>query len=351
MTGKNSTIFSIDPLRDPRWASFVDRHPRSSVFHTKGWLESLVKTYGYQAVAFTSSPPNEPLSNGTVCCLVESWLTGHRLVSLPFSDHCEPLVNGPEELDSLLRILTQQQANCGWRYVELRPRSAYGRARSGFPQGRSFCFHSLDLRGSLDEILCNFHKDCVQRKIQRAEREGLRHEEGNSVPLLKKFYHLQVLTRRRHHLPPQPMVWFRNLMDCLGDQLKFRVASKDGRAVASILTLQHKNTLVYKYGCSDAKYHNMGGMPFLFWKAIQEAKQGGLEVFDLGRSCCDNPGLIAFKDHWGATRSTLTYLRYPAQQNSSTDKDHREQIAKHVIAHAPDKILTLTGKLFYRHMG
>ena len=40
------------------------------------------------------SPPDEPLENGFLFCRVESWLTGRRLVSLPFSDHCEPLCKG-----------------------------------------------------------------------------------------------------------------------------------------------------------------------------------------------------------------------------------------------------------------
>ena len=30
---------------------------------------------------------------------MKSWLTGRRLVSLPFSDHCEPLVDSEEDLD------------------------------------------------------------------------------------------------------------------------------------------------------------------------------------------------------------------------------------------------------------
>ena len=50
------------------------------------------------------------------------------------------------------------------------------------------------------------------------------------------------------------------------------------------------------------------------WKAIQEAKNDQLDEFDMGRSDCDNPGLIAFKDRWGAARSTLSYLRYPLRQ-------------------------------------
>ena len=130
--------------------------------------------------------------------------------------------------------------------------------------------------------------------------------------MLSSFYGLLRLTRRRHGLPPQPLAWFRNLVACLGDGLTIHVASKDGVPIAGILTLSFKKTMVYKYGGSDARHHSLGGMPFLFWRAIQEAKARGIEELDLGRSDLDQPGLIAFKDHLGATRTTLTYYTSPA---------------------------------------
>jgi len=46
----------------------------------------------------------------------------------------------------------------------------------------------------------------------------------------------------------------------------------------------------YKYGCSDQKFNNLGGTPFLLWKTIAEAKSKGATEFDLGRSerrACD----------------------------------------------------------------
>ena len=57
------------------------------------------------------------------------------------------------------------------------------------------------------------------------------------------------------------MSWFRNLLDCLGDQATIHLAYKEKEPVASICTLHFKRTLVYKYGCSDEKAHNLGGMP------------------------------------------------------------------------------------------
>src|SRR5262245_48008469 len=94
-------VHAFDPLHEPRWLEFVTSHPSASIFHTPGWLESLRRTYHFEPVALTTSAPGLPLRNALVFCPVRSWLTGARLVSLPFSDHCEPLVDDADELRAL----------------------------------------------------------------------------------------------------------------------------------------------------------------------------------------------------------------------------------------------------------
>ena len=347
-----SAINRIDPLKDPRWPEFLQTHPHASIFHTPGWLEALRRTYGYEPIAFTTSSSTQGLADGLLFCCINSRFTGRRLVSLPFSDHCEPLTNTLENLTEFLRFLEQNLKKEKWRYVELRPLNSLGNTVAGFQQNQTSYIHILNLIPSQDEIFRSFHKDSIQRKIRRAEREGLMYEEGRSEPFLDQFYQLLLHTRRRHQLPPQPRAWFRNLIDCLGDQLKIRVASKDGQPMASILTLQFKDVMVYKYGCSDARYHNLGPMHLLFWKTIQEAKNNGLKGFDLGRSDADNLGLVEFKDRWGATRSTLDYLRYPAAiVKSDLREGWKARVAKQLFLHMPDGFLEAAGKLLYRHVG
>jgi len=112
--------YQLDPTKDARWAELVERHPNASVFHTVGWLEALKRTYGYEPVAFTTSSPTGALNNGMVFCRVKSWLTGSRLVSLPFSDHCEPLCDSDEDLNFLVRYLQTALEREDWRYLEVR---------------------------------------------------------------------------------------------------------------------------------------------------------------------------------------------------------------------------------------
>jgi CelD/BcsL family acetyltransferase involved in cellulose biosynthesis len=348
------SVYLIDPVQDSRWTEFLDRHPLASVFDTAGWLEALRRTYGYDPFFLTTSAPGTELANGLPLCRVKSWLLGSRLVSLPFSDHCEPLVDRPEDLSQILSFLAQEVRRGKWKYAEVRPwKSALpADANAGsFRAMQTYCFHKLDLSPSLEELFRRFHTSCVQRPIRRAEREEVRYEEGTSESLLVKFYRLLLLTRRRHGMPPQPLAWFQNLIGCLGRHVTIHVAAKNGQPIASILTLSFKKTIVYKYGCSDAQYHRLGGMPFLFWKTIQKAKEMALEEFDLGRSDAENSGLITFKDRLGASRSTLTYYRYPWDGTRLSADDWKLQAAKQVLEHMPAPVLTIAGRLLYKHFG
>jgi lipid II:glycine glycyltransferase (peptidoglycan interpeptide bridge formation enzyme) len=286
------------------------------------------------------------LGGGVPVCHVKSWLSG-RLVSLPFSDHCEPLVDQPDQLSEILSYLKQGVSAHTWRYAELRPRVAA--LSDQVPPTESYWLHRLDLSPTRAELFDGFHPSCVQRAIRRARREELSYEIGSSASLVTSFYRLLRLTRRRHGLPPQPLAWFQNLVVCLGDRLTIRVASKAGRPIAGLLTLSFKKTIVYKYGGSDARYHKLGGMPFLFWKLIQEAKAEGFEELDLGRSDLNQYGLTTFKDRLGACRSKLTYFRYPAV--ARRPKAWKQRVARRAFELLPDPALALAGRLLYRHYG
>ena len=276
-------IHVIKPLEDPRWADLINQHPKASVFHTTAWLGALSRTSGYKPVAFTTSPPDGPLGNGLVACDVRSWLTGHRLVSLPFSDYCEPLFDSPDELAVCGSLFCRMRCPRGNGTASVRPVSkVFGEARRDdcLQSNGQYLLHRLDLQPQTEELFQNLDKDSVQRRIRRAERAGLAEECGRSEDVLRKLYTLLIITRRRHHLPPQPYAWFQNLVNSFGEALEIRTVAKEQIPVASILTLRFKDTVYYKYGCSDARYNNLGATPLLLWRAIVAAKSTKGQIFD-----------------------------------------------------------------------
>ena len=340
-------IFELDPSTDPRWPALLAQRPEAGIFHTQGWLQALRSTYGYQPVAFTTSD-GPTLTHAAVFCENRSPLTGRRLVSLPFSDHCQALADGPE-LATILQQLAAMQRKRRWRYIELRPATPC--SAEAFHRTESFQLHRIDLRPELPVIQKRFHDSCIRRKIKRAEKEDLLYEAGRSPELLEKFRFLLLLTRRRHKLPPQPAAWFRNVIHFLGEEATIHVVSKNGAPVASIMTLRFKNVLTYKYGCSDSTVSNLGGTPLLFWKVIQQARQDGVEEFDLGRSAADDPGLIAFKEHLGAHASELVYTRSPAPSAQGSSMPAAAGWLRTALTHLPDPLFAGVGTLVYRHIG
>jgi GNAT acetyltransferase-like protein len=348
-------LYQVDPLRDVRWAQLVETHSKSSIFHTVAWLEALRRTYGYEPVAFTTSAPADDLKNGLVFCHVKSWLTGNRLVSLPFSDHCEPLCNSTEELNFLTHHLQTAFEDQQWKYVELRPiDSVLGQEGSaaGFQTSAAYFLHRLDLRPDLDTVFQGLDKDSVQRRILRAERAGLVEKCGTTEDLLKDFYKLLIMTRSRHSLPPQPYAWFQTLIHCQGNALGIRVAYKDENPIAAVLLLRFRSTVYYKYGCSDVRFNRFGATPLLLWRAIAAAKSAGAVEFDMGRTEQTDTGLLAFKNHWNPQPKSLLYWRIPGtRQPSGTAGGWKLRMAKRIFSCIPDSLLPITGNLIYRHIG
>jgi CelD/BcsL family acetyltransferase involved in cellulose biosynthesis len=344
-------LYTLDPLLDGRWDELVASHPRASVFHQASWLKALAGTYGYRPMVLTSTPPGKPLADGIVFCEVRSWITGRRLVSLPFADHCEPLLQEAGWTSEFAEWMRGECRQHGWKYIEIRPLVWQPSSDYPFVAGQSFWYHTLSLEPSVEQLFRGMHRNCMQRRIQRAEREHLSYEKGCSEVLLNDFYRLLMITRRRHRLLPQPRAWFRNLIDCMGSHIEIRLVRKGSTPIAAILTLSHRQTMVYKYGCSDEKYHALAGMPFLFWKLIEESKAAGAEHIDFGRTDLDNKGLIEFKDRFGGARQRLTYLRYPESAAGGGVVASYLPVTRSLFAVLPDALSSVAGRLAYRHIG
>jgi Acetyltransferase (GNAT) domain len=347
-------VCQIRPLSDPRWKNLLLQQPAAPVFHSEPWLSALRKTYGFEPLALTTSSPAGDLCNALLFCRVNSPLTGQRIVSLPFSDHCAPLTTDDRDLSELIAAVQSQLTDRRLRYVEMRPVEPL--PDPGPCHTVSTCrWHRLNLASDLCGIYGRFHPRCVVGKIHRAEREHLVYRKGNSDRFFADFWKLYMLTRRRHHAPPQPQSWFRNLLSGFGEAAAIHIALKDDNPIAAIFTLEFKDTLVYKYGCSEPHHQALGGTHLLFWRAIQDAKARGLRCFDLGRSDYSDEGLIRFKDRWGAIGCDLVYSRFTADPYSRggyrTAQDSVPQrVARRVAARLPDSLFATIGALLYKHI-
>src|SRR5207248_2411814 len=83
----------------------------------------------------------------------------------------------------------------------------------------------------------------------------------------------------------------------------------------------------------------------------QRAKEEGLSEMDMGRSDYATPGLITFKDRWGAVRIPVNYYRRGKVSASPRSESYVSSAAKRLLGSVPDSMFCALGGLLYRHVG
>jgi CelD/BcsL family acetyltransferase involved in cellulose biosynthesis len=304
-------ITTIDPRATPEWDAFVASHPAATVFHMSAWCRVLTDTYRYKPAYIVSRDDAGAITGGVPLMVVDSWLTSRRLVGLPFSDVCGPLLpeTGGDEL------LTAAQAKVGAMRasgIEVRGRGGADMAASGFSNGAVFFQHIIDLVPG-PELEAKVHSS-ARRAIRKAEKEGVTARASSELADVRRFYELMVLTRRKHGLLPQPWHFFRNIHRHLiaPGHGYLLLADVGGETVAGDLLLQFRDQLTYKFNASDPRFLHLRPNNLLLWRAMHLGAEAGCRTLDLGRCEEDNEGLRRFKLLWGAREERVGYYHYPA---------------------------------------
>ena len=102
----SSSIQIVDPTHFPSWDSMLLRTPGASFFHGSAWARVLSESYGYTPLYF-SLIENERLRALVPMMEVDSFLTGKRGVSLPFTDYCDPLIDETVEIADRVDMFNQ----------------------------------------------------------------------------------------------------------------------------------------------------------------------------------------------------------------------------------------------------
>ncbi len=339
-------ISLLDPL-DERWVEFTSSHPEANIFHHPAWINLLGKCYKYQTFLVTVEEEGK-ICSGVPIIFVNSPLTGKRLISLPFSDHCIPLAFNEHALNCLIEKLINLPQDFKDVPIELRWRYPHDPLLLSYTP---YVFHSLQLSAEVDLVAKGFHPS-HRRNIKIAQEKGVRIELGKETKQLKEFYKLHLQTRRRQGVPIQPWKFFQ----LIGEELFTRglgfvlLAYREEKCLAGAVFLTSNKTLTYKFGASGSEGLDLRPNNLLFWSAIRWGCENGYTIFDFGRTDLENSGLRRFKKGWGANEKQLVYTRL-ANQRIGTSPKKLSHIMESVIQNSPAWVCRTTGELLYRHFG
>jgi CelD/BcsL family acetyltransferase involved in cellulose biosynthesis len=335
-------------VEDPRWLEFVQLHPRALIFHHPSWINLIAESYGFQKFVLAAIGEKGQLQGGLPVSEINSWLTGRRMVSLPFTDYCPPLVSEENVISALTEYLIAYSRDTKATSCEVRWELP---ENQGITQLNAFTLHHLGLSTDYGLILQNMKKG-HRYNIRQAEKSGLQIRRITTLAEMQEFYRLQLITRRRLGVPAQPRKFFDRLWDnILAKGLGFvSLVYYQSQPVAGAVFFIYQKTITYKYSASDDRYWDLYPNNLLLWDAIKWACQNGYLTFDFGNSPVDNKGLRNFKQGWGTVEQPLIYSyigkKIPARQTGTLN---RAMTA--VIKHSPVVVCRLAGQLLYGHFG
>jgi len=348
MSGLLPNVAVVNPLRNSGWNQMLLSCGQGTIFHSSNWAQLLADSYGYHPAYFLLSEPGA--FGGCLPVMeVDSMLTGRRGVCLSFSDFCGSLVAGGDEFRLLFESVLGLGRMSGWRYVEFRGEQFLNRESPA----KVFAHHILEL--SRDERLMHSRlRASNARNIRKAMKEGVTIETTETLQGVQDFYRLHCLTRKRHGVPPQPCTFFRKLHEhVISKGFGFTALARHNQVpVAGVICLHFGTSAVYKYGASDVRFQHLRANNLVLWEAIKRCAQCGFQSFSLGRTDLHDEGLLAFKDGWGGVRSVINYYRYDFATSQFVHQSDRDGEAfRDLFRKLPVNVLTMLGKLAYRHMG
>jgi CelD/BcsL family acetyltransferase involved in cellulose biosynthesis len=320
--------------------------PQSNIFHYPGWADLLAACYGFRPFVAAVCDSEGSIQAGVPIMEVKGPFLRHRWIALPFSDHCGALYRDTESLNQLTDTLISLSKDKTMPFIELHGEYPYN---PSIQTHSEYVLHTVDLSSDANTVFNRFHH-MHRRNINKAQREQVRIEWGESQEAIHAFYRLHLKSRHRKGIPVQPkrffeLLWSKIIAQGLGFVL---LAYIHDECIAGAVFLHWQNTLTYKYGAFLRDARNLRPNNLIFWEAIRWGCRNGFTKLDMGRAAVANTGLRTFKNGWGADEVPLVYSMLPPR-SSHTATGKLTDIAQAVIRLSPEWVGRATGELLYRY--
>ena len=283
------------------WREALTTFPGATIYQHERWLEALRSCYRIDLRVATLHRHGK--LRAAAVFAYSKRLFSTRLVSIPFSDRGEILAVDDETRADFMHELTCSNHSA---WIEVR-----GTAGSA-PWVNVDCFvhWTLDLNRSFSDLYSGVSRT-VRNGVKRARKDGIQIERGASIDFISRYFELQLETRRRLGVPPQPQKFFNAVHDKFSSNGDCEVwfATHQGRDLAGLVLLREGDQLCYKWGARSESAHR--GANHLLVVAMLEEYTGKARSIDFGRCDSRNEGLVRSKADLGCTSAPLPYAFFP----------------------------------------
>lgn len=338
------------------WSTFIEQQAKEPLYYSQSWLDLITRLYGYSIILLTTTSTTGQTTGLLPLCSMQSPLTGHRLVALPFSDHCPLLATDDTSANDLIDQAIHFAQKQKVRYLELRTGiNDILAKRSDLVEGNLYVRWLMPLTADADAIWSGLRKP-IQHQVKKSRKLGVQVRIAQCREEVAHYYRLHLQTRcKKHGMPAQSHHFFYELWDAFAasGKMQLLLAQYEGNIIAGMVLLASGTTVRYAYGASDERYLHLAPNNLLMWAAISWSCAQGYQTFDMGRTAYDNEGLMEFKRRWGAIMEPLPYYYYPHVGGLSTtpEKSWKFRLLTTCWRQLPLQIAGPLGGHIYKHLG
>lgn len=342
-------IICTNPLTDSLWQKLVKQHS-SDVFHSPEWVGVLARTYDFSPQALVVLDEAGQPRSGIAYCRIED-INAPRIVSLPFSDFCDPLVAYENDWNCLLDALLAEDCPIAFRCLHNdiplhhQKLALVNRAK----------WHSVDLQADIDMLWHGLHSS-ARRAIKKAKRDGVVVQIAQQKEVLRAFYEMHLGVRKyKYHLLAQPYCFFEHIWDHFIEKERgvLMVAVYRDEIIGGVMFLEWQNKLYYKFNASNPAYISLRPNDLLVWAGIKYGQAKGYNYLDFGLSDWDQEGLLRYKRKFATEEKTISFLRYTPNGTQTLQAQQLRSLLPHLTAlftdeAVPDQVTERAGEILYR---
>jgi FemAB-related protein (PEP-CTERM system-associated) len=330
-----------------RILAYVRAQPDAQPFHLPQWSEAVER--GCRQRSHYLVAGDEAVEGVLPLTEIRSPLFGSALVSTGFGVGGGILAEGVAAADALADAAWALAVELGCPSLELRG----GRLPDGWTRQQGvYADFSRDLPDSDEAILLSVRRK-ERAEVRRAQGHGLTVSIGSGASDLDAHYRVYAESVRNLGTPVFPRSLFAAALEAFGEDADIVTISRDGRPLASVLSLYFRGTAFPYWGGGTWEARKARANDLLYYEAMCHARRRGCTRFDIGRSKLGT-GAYAFKKNWGFEPRPLVYASRTAdgaapREINPLDPRYRLQVA--VWKRLPLWVANRLGPLIARGLG
>jgi len=298
-------VYTVNPGHDQRWQALVTTHA-STLFQSPPWIRAIQHVYGLDVRAHVIVDPAGCPTAGVSYCRIED-LFEPRIVTMPFSDYCDPLVSDRQTWNLLLTRLLAEGCpftmRCLFNAIPLEDDRLTLVHRAHW--------HGVDLQPDPDTLWRSIDESS-RRAIRKARADGVTVRIAASRDDLYAFFRLHLRVRKyKYRLLAQPFALFEQLWEefVAHDRGFLMLAEYEGTIIGGVYFLGWGDTIYYKFNASDVDQLKHRPNDLVIWESMCYARERGYSQLDFGLSDWDQEGLVRYKRKFATDERTISFLR------------------------------------------